>query len=57
MPFNPGESYMFFEKAFNLFTSLKDPGGLFLSISGVFDSVHFSMKTFKPFDVWIEQIL
>lgn len=55
MPFNPGESYIFFEKAFSLFTPLKDPGGLFLSISGVFDSVHFSMKTFKPFDVWIEK--
>jgi LuxR family maltose regulon positive regulatory protein len=56
MPFNPDESYMFFEKAFNLFTSLKDPGGLFLSISGVLDSVHFSMKTFKPFDVWLERL-
>jgi DNA-binding SARP family transcriptional activator len=48
--FSPSDSRAFFEEAFKLFRTRRDTAGIFLSLSGLFDSIAFSFDTHKPFD-------
>jgi DNA-binding SARP family transcriptional activator len=47
---SPPESHAQFQKAFDLFRAARDAAGIFLSLSGIFDSIIFSFGTYKPFD-------
>ncbi|MBI5409693.1 MAG: AAA family ATPase [Nitrospirae bacterium] len=53
-PFNPPESLVHFEKAFELFRAQKDAEGVFLSWSGIVDSIYFGFDDFKRLDRWIK---
>jgi len=53
MPFNPNESLPYFEKAFHQFKNQRDAVGIFLSLSGVLDSISHSFSAFQRFDQWI----
>ena len=53
MPFNPNESLPYFEKAFHQFKNQRDAAGIFLSLSGVLDSISHSFSAFQRFDQWI----
>lgn len=50
LPLSPAESRKYFEKAFELFKSKRDAAGLFLSLSGIFDSVAFHCDNIAEFD-------
>ncbi len=50
LPFSPAQSGELFEKAFKLFRAGRDTAGIFLSLSGLFDSTTFDASSFKPFD-------
>ncbi len=50
LPFSPEESGNYFEKAFRLFQSRRDAAGLFLSLSGRFDSISFLCDNIAEFD-------
>jgi LuxR family maltose regulon positive regulatory protein len=52
LPFNPGESYVFFERAFQLFNQKKDTTGIFLSWSGAVESI-FEDFVLTRLDEWI----
>ena len=50
LPLSPSQSHDFFEKAFTLFRARRDTAGIFLSLSGLFDSTIFGFSDFKPLD-------
>ena len=50
LPFSPSQSHDLFEKAFNLFRARGDTAGIFLSISGLFDSTTYGLSNFRPLD-------
>lgn len=50
LPFAPDQSSTYFEKAYGLFEEQKDAAGVFLSLSGMVDSVTFGNKTYREFD-------
>ncbi len=50
LPFFPEESGKYFEKAFGLFKSQRNSAGLFLSLSGRFDSISFYCDNIAEFD-------
>jgi LuxR family maltose regulon positive regulatory protein len=50
LPYSPEESRSHFETAFALFKSAKDATGLFLALSGLFDSVIFNFNNFAEYD-------
>jgi LuxR family transcriptional regulator, maltose regulon positive regulatory protein len=50
LPFCPPESHPLFEKAFQIFRSRRDPVGTFLALSGLFDSMTYSLSRYQPFD-------
>ena len=52
MQFNPDESRDNFEKAFTLFTIQKHVPGIFLSWSGVVESIVYGYEGLKPLDHW-----
>jgi LuxR family maltose regulon positive regulatory protein len=52
IPFNPAESLGNFEKAFELFRTKKDPSGIFLSWSGIVESIIYGYEGLKPLDHW-----
>jgi DNA-binding SARP family transcriptional activator len=47
---SPPESHALFRNAFNLFRAGRDMVGIFLSLSGLFDSITYSLGTYNPFD-------
>jgi len=53
IPFNPPEGLIRFEEAFKLFKSQKDPAGIYLSWSGVMDSIFLEGEDFEKMDPWI----
>ncbi|NWG04641.1 MAG: hypothetical protein HXY44_17450 [Syntrophaceae bacterium] len=53
LPFDPLLAYSFFEKAFEQFKAQENPSGIFLSWSGVVESIWFDLSDFKQFDKWI----
>ncbi len=58
--FSPPQSRDLFEKAFNTFRKQRDIVGTFFSLSGLFESIIFSLDDFKPFDrtiVLLDEIL
>jgi len=50
LSYSPPESRALFEKAFNLFMAERDTVGIFLSLSGFFDSIYYSLGAFQPYD-------
>jgi LuxR family maltose regulon positive regulatory protein len=52
IPFNPAESRENFKKAFELFRTQKDASGIFLSWSGVVESIIYGYEGLKPLDNW-----
>ncbi len=54
LPFSPPESEGSFEKAFNSFRARRDAAGVFLSLSGLFDSTTYGMGDFRDYDRWID---
>jgi DNA-binding SARP family transcriptional activator len=46
----PPESHAFFDRAFHLFNTQRDTVGIFLSLSGLFDSIFYSLGAFQPYD-------
>jgi DNA-binding SARP family transcriptional activator len=53
LPFNPAESQQHFEDAYELFTAINDPAGLFLSWSGVMEAILLGWGEFMQADRWI----
>ncbi|OGQ07917.1 MAG: hypothetical protein A2026_22245 [Deltaproteobacteria bacterium RBG_19FT_COMBO_46_12] len=53
LPFDPLLAHSFFEKAFEQFKAQENPSGIFLSWSGVVESIWFDLSDFKQFDKWI----
>lgn len=51
LPFSPPESHTLFEAAFNLFRTEGDAVGVYLSLSGLFDSIAWTFGDYEPFDV------
>ena len=56
VPFNPVESQRYFERAFELFTAVNEPAGLFLSWSGVMEAIFLGWGEFKQADYWIDML-
>ena len=54
LPFSPPESGEIFKKAFGLFRARQEAAGVFLSLSGLFDSTTYGMGDFKAYDQWID---
>jgi LuxR family transcriptional regulator, maltose regulon positive regulatory protein len=54
LPFSPSESGDTFEKAFSLFRARRNAGGVFFSLSGLFDSTTFGLGDFKAYDRCID---
>jgi DNA-binding SARP family transcriptional activator len=54
LPFSPPESSPFFVKAFNLFRARREAAGVFLALSGLFDSTTYGTADFKAYDQWID---
>ena len=50
LPFSPPDSRTLFEAAFNLFRAGRDALGIYLSLSGVFDSIAWTFSDYRPFD-------
>jgi DNA-binding SARP family transcriptional activator len=50
LSYSPSESYTIFERAFKLFRTRRDSFGIFVSLSGLFDSTTFSAGSYKPYD-------
>lgn len=53
LPFDPSLARSFFEKAFEQFKTQENMVGIFLSWSGVVESIWFDLSDFKQFDKWI----
>jgi DNA-binding SARP family transcriptional activator len=53
LPFSPLESQRHFEHAFELFTIINEPAGLFLSWSGVMEAILLGWGEFTQADRWI----
>ncbi|MBM4333231.1 MAG: hypothetical protein FJ117_18770 [Deltaproteobacteria bacterium] len=53
LPFHPGQSQLFFEKAFEQFKTREDLKGILLAWSGIVESIWFDLSDFKRFDKWI----
>jgi len=53
LPFDPLFAHSCFEKAFEQFKTEGNPTGIFLSWSGVVESIWFDLSDFKLFDKWI----
>ena len=53
LPFNPAESQRHFETAYELFSAVNDPAGLFLSWSGVMEAILMGWGEFVQADRWI----
>jgi len=53
LPFTPPLARPHLEKAFHLFRAEKDVPGIFLSWSGVVESIMTGFEDFKPLDRWI----
>ena len=53
MPFNPEESQVCFENAFQMFKAQRDAPGIFLSLSGVIESIVYGYEGLKPLDTWL----
>jgi LuxR family maltose regulon positive regulatory protein len=56
LPFNPALARPHLEKAFHRFRAGKDVPGIFLSWSGVVDSITSGFEDFKPLDRWISTL-
>jgi len=54
LPFSPPESRALFEAAFNLFRTGRDAHGVYLSLSGVFDSIAWTFGEYGPFDAALD---
>jgi ATP/maltotriose-dependent transcriptional regulator MalT/DNA-binding SARP family transcriptional activator len=54
LPFSPTESGDIFKRAFGLFRARREAVGVFLSLSGLFDSTTYGMGDFKAYDQWID---
>ena len=51
LPYSPPESYALFDRAFDMFFRAgRDTVGIFLSLSGLFDSIFYSLGSFQPYD-------
>lgn len=50
---NPVESQASIEQAYKVFLSMGDPFGLWLSWSGVVDSIFIAFREFEQFDAWV----
>ena len=50
LPFSPPESQSLFEEAFNAFRAKRNTIGIFLSLSGLFDSIAYALSSYVPFD-------
>ncbi|MCK5235502.1 MAG: hypothetical protein KAR06_00840, partial [Deltaproteobacteria bacterium] len=55
-PFNPPEASIHLERAFNLFDAQKNPAGVFLSWSGVVESIILYYHDLSLVDTWIERL-
>jgi len=53
MPFSPVESRARFEKALGMFDARREAHGVFLSWSGVVESIVMTMENFTPVDAWL----
>ncbi len=53
LPFNPEESQVCFENAFQMFKAQRDAPGIFLSLSGVIESIVYGYEGLKPLDTWL----
>jgi LuxR family maltose regulon positive regulatory protein len=51
--FNPSSGTEYFEQAFNGFNDQEDATGIFLSWSGIVNSIVFASENLKPLDKWI----
>jgi LuxR family maltose regulon positive regulatory protein len=51
--FNPSMSQKYFERAFEKFKRKEEVPGIFLSWSGIIESIWFGQEDFKPLDRWI----
>ena len=56
MPVDPDEGRSLFETALSSFESRGDTTGVFLALCGVFDSITYGFRSFKPFDQWIPRL-
>ncbi|MCL5878954.1 MAG: winged helix-turn-helix domain-containing protein [Deltaproteobacteria bacterium] len=56
LPFNPGEGYALFRKAFNLFTVNKDRNGIFMAWTGVSDAISYGFGKLRLHDTWIKRM-
>ncbi len=56
LPYDQNISKDSFETAFNIFYKAGDPEGLYLSWSGIADSIIHSFDDFKPLDRWISTL-
>ncbi len=56
LPFDPAESRVLFERAFELFQADADISGVFLSWSGIVDTFLYQWSDFSPLDRWITVI-
>ena len=52
LPLNPSRSREYFQKAFKKFKSQENPAGIFLSWSGVVESIRFGFDNFKQLNEW-----
>jgi DNA-binding SARP family transcriptional activator len=51
LSYSPPESHALFQQAFSLFRAeRRDIVGIFLSLSGLFDSIFYSLGSFQPYD-------
>jgi DNA-binding SARP family transcriptional activator len=55
MPFKPGDSEKIFESALERFEALSDPIGIFLSLSGILDSILFAFNNLTKSDKWLKK--
>jgi DNA-binding SARP family transcriptional activator len=55
LPYSPPDSRVFFDRALNLFMAgRQDLVEIFLSLSGLFDSIFYSLGAFQPYDEAID---
>ncbi len=56
LPFDPADARTHFEKAYVFFLEEKDPAGLFLSWSGIVESLLYEWNDLSALDQWISQL-
>jgi DNA-binding SARP family transcriptional activator len=54
LPFQPDKSQSYFKKAFDGFSSQKEASGVFLTWTGIVESIIFGREGMKPLDQWAE---